>query len=63
MTKKGKGWIRVGQFATKELAEQRKLKVPAKGLDFKIERGTKGAAWGTAHVTYRLWAREQRKRS
>jgi len=62
MNKKGKGWIRVGQFATKELAERRKIEITAKGFDFKIQRGTKGAAWGTPHEVYRLWAKEQNRR-
>ncbi len=62
MTKKGKGWIRVGQFATKEAAEQRKSGITARGFVVEISKGTKGAAWGHPHTTYRLWAKNEGKK-
>ena len=60
MSKKGKGWTRVGQFPSLELAMKRKGTITAKGLDVTIEKGTKGTAWATPHDVYRLWAREKR---
>lgn len=62
MKKKGKGWMRVGQFPNAESAQKRQASITAQGFDFAVEKGTKGSAWGKPHEVHRLWARDRKRR-
>ena len=59
--KKGKGWSRAGQYASKKKAQERAEWLRPKFDHVIVEKGTRGAAWvpigGRKRTVYRVWVK------